>query len=1023
MKKLLISIACLLIFLSGSNTESVLAVSKITNATETEIGQSTSENEQKKNIKEEQAESVKDESKKEAASNEEGVPDQQKKEKEAEIEQSTSENEQKKNTTEEQTKLKENHPNGGVVGAEERVQDTEEIVGDKWTISSPNSSELLIELRDNPDPYYVQQKISYMISLNMLDINNKSKLTIRGTFGPLSKPHGLTWPKKLKEVRFENSNYVPKHFFKSAEISKYSDDGSVTEIQQTAFNLFGDSSLESFDSPNLQIISRNSLGKVKMEHFFQKELRKIKYETFDSLHGNESIKSIELPKLEEIEGSDTTFIERMKNLESVYVPLLKEVGNFLIMSPNVKEVNALSLEAVNETLLYLNQFKETMKFDFPSLKKAGSIGIGSSPLLVKVSREMEMNAPELGAKTFIYSSVTPQVSYVSQIGDSLEINAFGKEDKWKAGRGITIGWKKNGELLPDTGENLHIPSIQEDGTYIYQPVLLVGGKELDKNIFPEIQVVVGKQTLTAEAEPQDVSLGGEISSQHAQKMVKNVRVGDKLLQPDEYEVEVISQPDTNLIGNKKTKVQVKTKDNKIESKILEVPTQVVWGETINLLGSYSSNVMGLTLHTQLDGTIKMTSSRGGSKGSGSRIHPEYKSEYIGADLFSVSNRISGRDNLERYYNFSITGQEKNDNAYKNFKPQIVKSGDVIQIRHKQMLSYPDLATLHHENKSTHIGKGRINNVAFFEITSSGYKQLYFNQLTPRKVTVKNGATKEELNQKLQESIDLKGHKDITIDRFKDKLPNTTKDGEQKIDVVVSETLQSGKKVEYTYMVPFVVNPVVKEQIYSSDGTLLDTKQTELQYGKDSFSPDPKDQLEVDGVKYQYDGWLSGQQKPGEGSPQKGKPKPVKETTTFHYIYSDVNNMIHVTIPTEMIFSSSDTVKKEIQSNRYRIENHADEAKLNIKLASFETKESAGIQLLTPSEPDPIQGTEAMRLHVFVNGLKKINSLNETSKMLEIGTMNPKEIWTMQFGGTYFGEITKEKKKTDHAMILKFSVNS
>ncbi|PFA63733.1 hypothetical protein, partial [Bacillus cereus] len=153
----------------------------------------------------------------------------------------------------------------------------------------------------------------------------------------------------------------------------------------------------------------------------------------------------------------------------------------------------------------------------------------------------------------------------------------------------------------------------------------------------------------------------------------------------------------------------------------------------------------------------------------------------------------------------------------------------------------------------------------------------------------------------------------------------------------------------------------------------------------------------------------------------GKPDSVQESTTFSYVYLNPNKMIHVSLPTEMIFSSSDTVKKDIQSNQYRIENHAEEAKLNIKLASFETNEDAGIRLLTPSDSDPIQDAEAMRLHLLINGNVRLDSVNETSNMLEVGTMNPKETWTMQFGGKYFGELSKEKKKTDHVMILKFSV--
>ncbi|WP_431162553.1 lectin-like domain-containing protein [Bacillus mycoides] len=525
------------------------------------------------------------------------------------------------------------------------------------------------------------------------------------------------------------------------------------------------------------------------------------------------------------------------------------------------------------------------------------------------------------------------------------------------------------------------------------------------------------QTMNVKPKKQTIFLGGKVNTG-----ASNIDNLIEIISGDGIEIaSIVENYNSNLVGKGHLELNLRDKYGNLMK--TTVPVEVKWGETIELRGAYSSNVMGLTLQNQLDGSIKLTSSRGIKKGKG-RISPDDYSVYIDISVYRVKDQISGSSNLEEYYNFSVTGQEYLDQAYKQMETQLVKPGDIIRIRHKQFKRYPHLILLHHQDNERVVNKDEdmINNEAFFEITSFGYERIYFNQLTTKKVSVKNGASHEEQNQKLQESIDLKGHTNITIECFKEQLPNTQKDGEQKINVMVSEILHSGKKVEYTYTVTFVVNPVVTENIYSSDGELLQTKQTELSFKVDSFSPNPKNRLELDGIKYKYEGWLSSHQKPVENAPQNGKINTVKETTTFHYVYSDLNKMIHVTVPLEMIFSSSNTETQDIQSNLYRVENHSEEARLNIKLASFETKENAGIQLLAPSGPDPGLSTEAIRLHLLVDGTEKINSLNETSKMLEIGTLNPKATWMMQFGGTYFGKITEDKKITNHSMVLKFSAN-
>ncbi|MED1637870.1 L-type lectin-domain containing protein [Bacillus thuringiensis] len=478
----------------------------------------------------------------------------------------------------------------------------------------------------------------------------------------------------------------------------------------------------------------------------------------------------------------------------------------------------------------------------------------------------------------------------------------------------------------------------------------------------------------------------------------------------------------NVVGNNQS-IHIDLVDKYGNEKEYVIPVNVYWGNSILLRGDNDYSIGAFTIDH--DGKSNYISAaegitRGAEDGN---VH----SQFADKQYFRIGRKIPTQSvqNLNDIKTDIVITALGNDLAkekiqsFNNGTQRIdVNSGDIIEVWHaesgkRNVLIVNDEETIQHAGLKT----------VYYEISKTTFNPLHVNQLTPKKVNIKNGTSNQELIEKIGDSIDLKGYENIRVERFKDKLPDTKKDGEQLIDVVVSETLKSGKKVEYIYTVIYIVNPVVTENIYSSEGKLLDTLQTELTYGVDSFSPEPKNRFEHDGIHYKYIGWLAGDQKPGEGVPQAGKPNTVKETTTFNYIFLDMKKLIKVTIPIEMIFSSNDKETGNIQSNNYYIENHSDEVNLSLKFVSMETKENAGIKLLTPADQNPSLGIEeSMRLNLVADGIERINSLNEMSGISEIGKLNPKDKLMINFTGTYFGKITKDKKNTNHNLVFKFSAN-
>ncbi|PED43226.1 hypothetical protein [Bacillus cereus] len=123
---------------------------------------------------------------------------------------------------------------------EETLSNEEVLVGEKWIISALlNGYEILVELRDNPDSSDLSEQLAKMLKNNNLCIRSKSKITVRGTFSTESAEttNAVLWIKQLKEVRFEESNFVPTNiFFTAPGLSKYSNGGS--KVKYKTFLIF-----------------------------------------------------------------------------------------------------------------------------------------------------------------------------------------------------------------------------------------------------------------------------------------------------------------------------------------------------------------------------------------------------------------------------------------------------------------------------------------------------------------------------------------------------------------------------------------------------------------------------------------------------------------------------------------------------------------------------------------------------------------------------------------------------------------
>lgn len=106
---------------------------------------------------------------------------------------------------------------------------------------------------------------------------------------------------------------------------------------------------------------------------------------------------------------------------------------------------------------------------------------------------------------------------------------------------------------------------------------------------------------------------------------------------------------------------------------------------------------------------------------------------------------------------------------------------------------------------------------YYEITTSGYRPLHFNQLTTKTGKISIYSTNQYLDEHITDYIDLKGYSNISVKEFS-QYPNTKASGQQKGKIIVEETLTTGKKVQYEYEVTFTIGDGKLE--YSVPKTLI-----------------------------------------------------------------------------------------------------------------------------------------------------------------------------------------------------------
>ncbi|MDM8213236.1 hypothetical protein QUW13_05050 [Enterococcus hirae] len=258
--------------------------------------------------------------------------------------------------------------------------------------------------------------------------------------------------------------------------------------------------------------------------------------------------------------------------------------------------------------------------------------------------------------------------------------------------------------------------------------------------------------------------------------------------------------DAKFADNVTLKFNSRTSDSQSVSK-----ARVNYGNAIVLRGyerTVGYDAAGAFALLNERGQLKIIATSGGTN-ENLPIHTGFWSKYyLGLAYLDLSaaeskdlTNISVKDH--QWANGDMKKQDYLDIWGKN-RIQTVNSGDIIKVESVEAkIGYTTNSAYHQINEL------KDNLDVFFEITNAGYRLMHVNQLTPKKIEVNWKDDHAKLDSLLANTVDTGGNTGITVERFAE-YPDTSKIGDTTAKVVVSETLVTGHKAEFTYTVPVTV---------------------------------------------------------------------------------------------------------------------------------------------------------------------------------------------------------------------------
>ncbi|MBE9909344.1 WxL domain-containing protein [Enterococcus casseliflavus] len=353
----------------------------------------------------------------------------------------------------------------------------------------------------------------------------------------------------------------------------------------------------------------------------------------------------------------------------------------------------------------------------------------------------------------------------------------------------------NGQLVSDF-EQLPFSTSAQEITYTYSKI----------------------NDLAVEVRPQELLLGTSEAQLDLSQMIDKVLFNGNQLDPTDYTVE-LAEPYTTPIVTGTSNLQLIITYQTFSTEVT-VPCTIVWGNTINVSGSWwNSNgfrsVGAFTLHPE-EG-ISYVPGQGASSLELAALGQVGNSIFSTFSLYKEGDSFN-LDKITPYFKFEMNGSETPNNLYEQFIGQnggknLVNAqvGDVVESWHifknnqeneDSLLTNREWNILRQSTNTADYTNG--NNSVYYEVTSNQFKPLKINQVVvnnDNKIVLNE--TDENLVNRISEFVDLpEGVSFVGFTQYPDRVTL----GEAVGKIVLEEQLSTGKMIQKEYEITFTVEP-------------------------------------------------------------------------------------------------------------------------------------------------------------------------------------------------------------------------
>ena len=244
--------------------------------------------------------------------------------------------------------------------------------------------------------------------------------------------------------------------------------------------------------------------------------------------------------------------------------------------------------------------------------------------------------------------------------------------------------------------------------------------------------------MKAETISQELTLGEDASDIDGMDLIKNVTFNGQKLDTTLYDVEQVSDFDTNTAGAKMLTVKLSTADG-VTSTDVEVPYEVKWGSTIQLKNKKGETVgtFGLTKDKK---QLKLQALQGKEETNlASRVTEANDADvYYGIEVFT---------NNTSKYKYEVRGTQTIAQAIERFnsgEPLKVSAGDQIKVYHTD----PSGNVLMAEETEQNYTYG--SNYAYYNVTEYGFEPTGDFTVTPAEAKIIINTKQVDLKDLLKE---------------------------------------------------------------------------------------------------------------------------------------------------------------------------------------------------------------------------------------------------------------------------------